>query len=69
MLIPYLLLVATATLNILGALSGFVPGATAAIAPSPLPLVIAAANLLVLIFLCGHLLVISHSAPATEPAG
>ena len=45
LLLAYLALVATATLNILGALSGFSPAATAAIAAMPwLPMAIAAAN-------------------------
>jgi hypothetical protein len=66
MLVPYLILVATATLNILGALEGFSAAATAAIAGSPLPLAIAAVNLLALFFLIGHLLVISWRAP--EPS-
>jgi Gpi18-like mannosyltransferase len=63
MLIPYLVLVATATLNILGGLSGFNQRATAAIAGSPLPLAIAVVNLLVLLFLIGHLIVTSWRVP------
>jgi Gpi18-like mannosyltransferase len=63
MLIPYLVLVTTATLNILGRLSGFNQRATDAIAASPLPLGIAAVNLLVLLFLIGHLLVTSWRVP------
>jgi hypothetical protein len=59
MLIPYLVLVTTATLNILGGLSGFNQRATDAIAASPLPLAIAAVNLLVLLFLIGHLILTS----------
>jgi hypothetical protein len=59
MLAPFLVLVATATLNILGGLSGFNERATAAIAASPLPPAIAAVNLLVLLFLIGHLIVTS----------
>jgi hypothetical protein len=67
LLAPYLVLVATATLNILGALSGFSPGATIAIAASPLPIAIAVVNLLVLAFLLGHLLIASR-LPSQTPA-
>lgn len=56
-LVAYLILVASATLNTLGALSGFSPAATAAIAGSPLPVAIALANLVVLAALMGHLLI------------
>jgi Gpi18-like mannosyltransferase len=63
LLAPYLVLVATATLNILGALSGFSPAATAAIAGSALPLAIAVVNLLALAVLLGHLLVMCWRAP------
>src|SRR6266540_1339306 len=63
MLIPYLALVTTATLNILGGLSGFNQRATVAIAASPLPLAIAVVNMLVLLFLIGHLIVTSWSVP------
>ncbi len=64
----YLALVATATLNILGALRGFWPGATAAIVASPLPLAIAAANLAVLVVLLGHMWVTSRTTSAATPA-
>jgi len=63
MLIPYLALVTTATLNILGGLSGFNQRATVAIAASPLPLAIAVVNMLVLLFLIGHLIVTSWCVP------
>lgn len=53
---PYLVLVCTATLNIIGELSGFVPPVYAYFSTSALPLVFAAINLLVLIGLLGHLL-------------
>jgi Gpi18-like mannosyltransferase len=66
MLIPYLVLVTTATLNILGGLSGFNQLATAAIAASPLPPAIAIVNLLVLLFLIGHLIVTSWRVPETN---
>jgi hypothetical protein len=53
---PYLALVCTATLNILGELSGFAPPVYAYLSRSSLPLVLAALNLAVLIGLLGHLL-------------
>jgi Gpi18-like mannosyltransferase len=72
LLAPYLLLVATSTLNILGALRGFSEPATAAIARMPwLPTLIAAVNLLVLVALLGHILMRSRTggtAEATSPA-
>jgi Gpi18-like mannosyltransferase len=68
LLAPYLILVTTATLNILGTLSGFSQAATAAIAPSPLPFAIAVVNLLALVFLIGHLLITSRSAGASAAA-
>jgi Gpi18-like mannosyltransferase len=58
MLIPFCILTVTATLNILGALRGFLPVAYEVIAPSPLPLFIAVVNLLVLLVLAGRLLMI-----------
>lgn len=67
-LIAYVILVASATLNTLGALSGFSPAATAAIASSPLPVTIAAVNLVVLAALVGHLLVTSWRDPGAAAA-
>jgi Gpi18-like mannosyltransferase len=67
LLLPYLALVATTTLNILGVLSGFSPVATAAIAAMPwLPMAIAVVNMLVLAALLGHLLLASRNAATTE---
>jgi hypothetical protein len=59
LLVPYLLLVATATLNILGTLKGFTPAVYAYMQESRLPLLLAGANLLVCVFLIGHLLVVT----------
>jgi Gpi18-like mannosyltransferase len=55
LVVPYLLLVFTATVNILGTLDGFVPLATPHIATSPLPLLCALLNLGVLFFLAASL--------------
>ncbi len=55
MVVPYTVLVTTATLNILGDLEGFVPLAYGLIAPSPLPLVCAVVNLGVLVWLLWRL--------------
>ena len=68
MLAPYLALVATATLNVLGALSGFSPAATAWIAGSPLPGAIAVVNLAVLAIVLGHLMATSRRAPGVDAA-
>jgi hypothetical protein len=56
MVIPFVILVFSATLNILGSLDGFSPLATALIAPTPLPLALAVVNLAVLAWLLVHLL-------------
>jgi Gpi18-like mannosyltransferase len=60
LLAPYMILATTATLNILGTLSGFSQSATTAIADSPLPIAIAVVNLMVLLVLLGHLLAASQ---------
>jgi hypothetical protein len=59
--LPYIILVATATLNILGTLDGFVPQAHAWLntTPLPIPMVCAIANLFVLLWLLRGL--IQHS--------
>lgn len=62
-LVPYLVLVTTATLNILGTLDGFVPLAHGFIQSSPLPFVCAAVNLVVLVVLGGRMLA------GREPSG
>lgn len=61
---PYLVLVCTATLNIIGELSGFAPPVYAYLSNSALPLVCAGINLVVLIGLLGHLLRSSLVRPA-----
>lgn len=69
---PYLVLVSTATLNIIGELSGFVPPVYAYLSSSVLPLIFTAINLLVLIGLLGHLLRSSLLRPGSlrpVPAG
>jgi Gpi18-like mannosyltransferase len=59
-LVPiYLLLALNATLNIFGALEGFMPALYAFISASPLPLLISALNLLVLGFLLVRLVAIT----------
>jgi hypothetical protein len=58
MVVPYLLLVASATLNILGTLDGFVPLVQPWIESSPLPLVCAVVNLGVLVVLVRSLFMI-----------
>ncbi|NJP07338.1 MAG: hypothetical protein HC837_17805 [Chloroflexaceae bacterium] len=55
MVIPYTLLVTTATLNILGDLKGFSPLAYQLIQASPLPQICAIVNLLVLAALVAHM--------------
>ena len=56
MLAAFVIVMISATLNILGALRGFSEPAYAAIAASPLPLVLAALNVLTLLALLGRLL-------------
>jgi hypothetical protein len=56
LVIPFTVLVFSATLNILGDLDGFLRQVTPIIAASPLPLVLAAINLGVLLFLTVHVL-------------
>jgi Gpi18-like mannosyltransferase len=68
MVLPYVILVFTATINILGVLDGFVPPAAAAITASPLPLLCAGVNLTILLGLLGHLLVSSGVVPGTTAA-
>ncbi len=59
MVLPYVILVCTATLNILGHLDGFVPSAAAVITASPLPMICAIVNMMILLMLLGYLLVSS----------
>ena len=72
LVLPFLVLVTNATLNILGELDGFVPLAHAAIADSVLPLLIAFLNSVLLIVLMAYLLVGSdilqrqNTAPGQE---
>ncbi len=68
MVLPYVILVFTATINILGDLDGFVPPAAAAITASPLPLLCAGVNLTVLLGLLVHLLVSSGLVAGTTAA-
>jgi hypothetical protein len=68
--IPFVLLVLSATINIMGDLDGFIPLATALIAATPLPFVLAVLNLAILAFLIGHMLASSQpaaAAPVREP--
>jgi hypothetical protein len=69
LLVPLLLLALSGTLNIFGHLDGFVPAATAWLNDSPLPLLLAALNLGVLLFVLGHLLVSSRPAASVPEAG
>lgn len=55
MVLPFGILAGSCTLNIFGDLDGFIPLLTPWIAESPLPLLLAATNLLVLAGLLGHL--------------
>jgi hypothetical protein len=61
-LAAFVLVVISATLNILGTLRGFSEPAYAAIVSSPLPLVLAALNILTLLALLGHLLALRTSS-------
>lgn len=66
-LAPYLVLVVTATLNILGTLRGFAPAIYPLLFRSPLTLGIAVINLATLVFLAIHLVIVSfRSAPFRE---
>ena len=65
LVLPYLLLLLTATLNILGTLKGFTPAFYAYMDSSVLPLLLAVVNLLVFGFLMGHLLLVT-SRPAEK---
>jgi Gpi18-like mannosyltransferase len=69
LVLVFVVLVASATLNILGTLDGFVPLATAWIAASPLPLVLALVNLGILALLVGVLIwqTASRSRTAVYP--
>jgi hypothetical protein len=69
LLLPFGLLAISGTLNIFGHLDGFVPAATAAIDGSPLPLLLAALNIGLLVVLIGHLLVSSRTAASVPAAG
>jgi len=67
-LAAFVILMISATLNILGALRGFSEPAYAAIVASPLPLVLAALNVLTLLALLGRLLARSLGVPRTAAA-
>jgi Gpi18-like mannosyltransferase len=72
LIIAYLILMVSATLNILGALRGFSAPAYQVIAASPIPLVLAVINILALVALIGRLLATSVSMPrvgAAVPSG
>lgn len=60
---PYMALMLTATINILGTLDGFVPTATAWIRGSPLPVLCVLVNLGVLVALSAQLLITSRAGP------
>ncbi len=66
---PYLLLVCSATLNIVGTLDGFLPQVQSHIARSPLPTVCALVNVGVLLFFLGYLLWYNrgYTQPAQRP--
>ncbi len=66
LLVPYAILTATATLNILGALRGFWPAATGVIKPSALPLLVSWINVIVLVGLLLHLLLIASRPPSIQ---
>lgn len=68
LVVPYSVLVLTATLNILGGLKGFVPLATALITVSPIPLVCAIVNLILLLGLLGYLFLTSGVVARTTTA-
>jgi len=65
-LAAFVLVGISATLNILGALRGFSEPAYAAIVNSPLPLILAALNVLTLLALLGRLLAQSLGVPPTD---
>jgi Gpi18-like mannosyltransferase len=67
-LIAFVVLAASATLNILGALRGFSEPTYAMIAASPLPILLAALNLLMLVALLARLLWRSLGAPRPAAA-
>jgi hypothetical protein len=67
-LAAFVILMISATLNILGALRGFSEPAYAVIIASPLPLVLAALNVLTMLALLGHLLVRSLGVPRAAGA-
>jgi Gpi18-like mannosyltransferase len=72
LIIAYLILMVSATLNILGTLRGFSAPAYQVIAASPIPLVLAVINILALVALIGRLLATSVSMPrvgAAVPSG
>jgi Gpi18-like mannosyltransferase len=65
-MLPYLIVTATATLNILGTLKGFAPAVYDYMSESTLALGLAVVNLLVLAVMLGHLLLVAWRA--AEPA-
>src|SRR5439155_21285099 len=69
LILPYLLLALTATLNILGTLKGFIPAVYTYMDSSQLPLLFAAINLLVFGFLISHLLLVTSATPRGERRG
>jgi len=58
-LVVFITLVVTATINIFGALPGFGPQIHALIVASPLPVICAMVNLVVLILMMGHFLLMT----------
>jgi hypothetical protein len=66
LLAAFVFVMLSATLNILGALRGFSEPTYAVMNSSPLPLILAALNVLVLVALLGRLLVRSLGVPRTE---
>ncbi len=67
-LLAFVALASSATLNILGTLDGFVAVATAVLAASPLPWLLAGANLLVLLWLLTDTLRAAWATPHTREA-
>ncbi len=67
MIVVFMGLAASATLNIVGALKAFAPPIYAVMAGSPAPLVIAAFNLLVLGFLIRHFLLVTTGQGRVRP--
>jgi hypothetical protein len=67
-MVVFVVLTISATLNILGALRGFSEPAYAAIAPSPLPIALAALHVLMLAIVIGRLLAMTLGVPGTSGA-